>query len=549
MDVNLSPAIARLGGALLALACCGPVVADDASTMQFVTDDASDGDVAYASSDDGADSMVQIIDDAPAGSAAAPVAIADARGDLTVVANGSQRGPVTAVVVDADVTPAAHNSGGLSWGSVFGSGPRRPSAAAGIQGSRQPQASSTPRRSAQRQAAAAPTPRIVDAPLAYDTDTAAPAAVTARRAATATAPQKASAVARIKSPEDHAKQLLVNAHQLSLSAQNEAQYSQIVQWCAAAMRSNVDAESKQFGATLSAWALNRRGQARADQGEIELALADFHTALEYDPANYRALHNRAVTFAQNGQFAEAFDDVSRVIQLKPDFAKAYSNRATLYVQAGEFEKALADYDAALAADPNLLQALVGRGRVCHIRGELTDALTSFDAAIELEPNDAEIICSRADLLADLGRYEDALAGYAAAIDLNSKFEHAYRNGAWLLATCPEDSVRDVEGALAGAQAALECGYGERHAALDTMAAALANAGRYEEAVGTLQQAVEVAPEGARAAYEARLQLYESKQPFRTHPVGAATASAAVQQTVPATGDVTDGAEEVVFIEE
>jgi tetratricopeptide (TPR) repeat protein len=549
MDVNLSPAIARLGGALLALTCCGPVVADDASTMQFVTDDASVGDVAYASSDESEDSMVQIIDDAPSAPGAMAAAIADARGDLTVVANGSQRGAVTAVVVDSEVTPAAHNSGGLSWGSVFGSGPRRPSAAAGIQGSRQQQPASTPRRSAQRQAAAAPAPRIMDAPLAYDTEPAAPAAINARHDVAARARAKTPAVARIKSPEDHAKQLLVNAHQLSLSAQNEAQYSQIVQWCAAAMRSNVDAESKQFGATLSAWALNRRGQARADEGEIELALADFRAALEYDTGNYRALHNRAVTYAQNGQFAEAFDDLSRVIQVRPDFAKAYSNRATLYVQAGDFDKARADYDAALSADPKLLQALVGRGRVCHIRGQLTEALASFDAAIELEPNDAETICSRADLLADLGRYEDALAGYAQAIDLNSKFEHAYRNGAWLLATCPADSIRDVEGALAGAQAALDCGYGERHAALDTMAAALANAGRYEEAVGTLQQAIEVAPDGARVAYEARLQLYESKQPFRTHPVGARTAAAAVDQTVPPTGESMDGAEEVVFIEE
>jgi tetratricopeptide (TPR) repeat protein len=548
MDVNLSPAIARLGGALLALVCCGPVVADDASTMQFVTDDDSAGDIVYASSDESEGSMVQIIDDAPTMPDSEPVAIADARGDLTVVANGSQRGAVTAVVVDSEVTPAAHNSGSLSWGGVFGSGPRRPSAAAGIQGPRQPQIAPAPRRSAPRQTSSPAMPQILDAPLAYDTQ-AAPGAANARHDVTVTAPAQTPAVARIKSPEDHAKQLLVNAHQLSLSAQNESQYSQIVQWCAAAMRSNLDAESKQFGATLTAWALNRRGQARADEGQVDLALADFRAALEYDPENYRALHNRAVTYAQNGQFAEAFDDLSRVIQLKPDFAKAYSNRATLYVQAGDYEKALADYESALAADPNLLQALVGRGRVFHIKGQLADALASFDAAIEVESEDAEIICSRADLLADLGRYEDALEGYAQAIDLNSRFEHAYRNGAWLLATCPDSSIRDVEGALAGAQAALDCGYGERHAALDTMAAALANAGRYEEAVGTVQQAIEVAPEGTCVAYEARLQLYESKQPFRTHPVGAETLSAAAEQASPANGESMDGAEEVVFIEE
>jgi tetratricopeptide (TPR) repeat protein len=188
------------------------------------------------------------------------------------------------------------------------------------------------------------------------------------------------------------------------------------------------------------------------------------------------------------------------------------------------ERALVDFDAALNADPELLAALVGRGRVCHLLGRLDDALTSLDSAVKLAPHDADIVCadivcSRADLLADLGRYEDALLDYAQAIDLNKKFEHAYRNGAWLLATCPDESIRDEEGAIAGAQAALDCGYGERHAALDTMAAALANAGRYEEAVGTIQQAIDIAPMEVRNAYQARQQLYEAGQPFRTQPVG------------------------------
>jgi tetratricopeptide (TPR) repeat protein len=329
----------------------------------------------------------------------------------------------------------------------------------------------------------------------------------------------ATSLQSLKSPLDHAKAQLVNAYQLSLTASNEAEYSQIIQWCAAATRVELDAETRSFANNLSAWALNRRGQVRADAGEGDLALADFNAALEVDPKNWRALHNRAVTTAQRGDFAESFDDLCRVIQSNPKFAKAYANRATLYVQAGDMPRALADFDAALAAEPELLAALVGRGRVCHLLGRLDDALTSLDTAVKVAPQDADIVCSRADLLADLGRYEDALLDYAQAIDLNKKFEHAYRNGAWLLATCPDESIRDVEGAIAGAQAALDCGYGERHAALDTMAAALANAGRYEEAVGTIQQAIDIAPMEVRDAYQARQQLYEAGQPFRTQPVG------------------------------
>jgi tetratricopeptide (TPR) repeat protein len=152
-------------------------------------------------------------------------------------------------------------------------------------------------------------------------------------------------------------------------------------------------------------------------------------------------------------------------------------------------------------------------------GRLDEALASFNAAIGQDNTNADTACSRGDLLVDLGRYSEALEDYARAIDLNPKLQHAYRNGAWLLATCPDESIRDAEGAIKGAQAALECGYGERHAALDTLAAALANAGRFDEAIGAMQQAIEIAPQEAVPAYQARQQLYESGQPFRTHPVG------------------------------
>ena len=46
----------------------------------------------------------------------------------------------------------------------------------------------------------------------------------------------------------------------------------------------------------------------------------------------------------------------------------------------------------------------------------------------------------------MGQYDQALLDYANAIELDPEFGHAYRNGAWLLATCPDDRVRDVTNA-------------------------------------------------------------------------------------------------------
>jgi tetratricopeptide (TPR) repeat protein len=498
MDVNYAFGPARLLAAMLALAAAGHSAgADDSviemgdqTSMVFITSD--DSEMIQQPASVAGNELVIPQDESFEPAAAAESAEPTAQGSLSVVANSQRKGPVSAIMVDSEVVPAVARPRG---GGILES-PQRPNASAGIQRGQQ--------RGMQQTRTAAPA--------------AAPKQTPKTQAVRQPSKQQAAAPAPV-APAAGAGDLLVQAYQLSLTASTEAEYSQIVRGCAEAMRQGLDGENRQFGLELSAWALNRRGQLRADQGQRGIAVADFRAALEFDPKCWRALHNRGVTLAQSGQFAEAFDDITRVIQLNPQFAKAYSNRATLYVQAGDMEKAIADYQAAIQIEPTLSQALIGHARVCHMTGRLDEALESFDAAINQDDARAETVCSRGDLLVDLGRYSDALKDYARAIDLNPKFEHAYRNGAWLLATCPDDAIRDAEGAIKGAQTALECGYGERHAALDTLAAALANAGRFDEAVGTMQQAIEIAPEDALPAYQARQQLYETGQPFRTHPVG------------------------------
>ncbi|MCA9235856.1 MAG: tetratricopeptide repeat protein [Planctomycetales bacterium] len=311
---------------------------------------------------------------------------------------------------------------------------------------------------------------------------------------------------------------LLQAHQISLAAESEGEYSEIITLCSDAVRAGAEGDQRQFATQLAAWALNRRGEIRTESGHDALAMADFRAALDYDPNHWRTLHNRGVTYAQQGLFAEAFDDVSRVIELNPDFAKAFANRGTLFVQAGDLPSAIADYSRAIEIDDQLVAALVGRARVLHMQGEWDKAVADFDAAIEIGEPSAAVYCSRGDLLADLGRYGDALADYAQAIELDDACAHAYRNGSWLLATCPDADYRDAENALLGTQQALECGYGDRHAALDALAAALASAERFDEAIATEQQALDVAPAELREGYEYRLQLYEAHEPYRTSPV-------------------------------
>lgn len=112
------------------------------------------------------------------------------------------------------------------------------------------------------------------------------------------------------------------------------------------------------------------------------------------------------------------------------------------------------------------------------------------------------------------------------------YEQAARQGevsalsglAWLLATTPDPAVRDGKRALGLARRAVERSPGA--AALDALAAALAETGQFQAAVDTQQRAIEAlrtagagdtAQAGPLDALRSRLQRYRDGRPWRAEP--------------------------------
>ncbi len=218
-----------------------------------------------------------------------------------------------------------------------------------------------------------------------------------------------------------------------------------------------------------------------------------------------------------GRFADAFDDFNRSIELNPKFAKAYSNRGALYVQAGKLDKASDDYRQAIALDPELAVAHKGRGRVCHMLGQFDLAVQHFDAATLLVPDDARIVNNRGDLLTDMGRYRGAMSDYAKAIELDTTLHIAYRNLAWLQATCPDQDCRDADQAIANASRAMQLCGEPSDLEYDTLAAAQAAAGDFESAKTMMDKAIDLASDTDKPNYQWRKKLYERGEAYITEP--------------------------------
>ena len=119
-----------------------------------------------------------------------------------------------------------------------------------------------------------------------------------------------------------------------------------------------------------------------------------------------------------------------------------------------------------------------------------------------------------------GEVEQAVGLYRAALDILPSYVDAQNNLAWLLATHANEQIRDGNDAVRYAEMAVGTTSGNVPSLLDTLAAAYAEDGRFEQAIATAKKAIELAqantqPQLARKI-ERRLQLYEASQPYRAN---------------------------------
>jgi tetratricopeptide (TPR) repeat protein len=92
----------------------------------------------------------------------------------------------------------------------------------------------------------------------------------------------------------------------------------------------------------------------------------------------------------------------------------------------------------------------------------------------------------------LGQFQDAVGHYHEALRLNPDSTGALNNLAWLLATCSDASVRNGARAVQLAERACQLTDYRQTLFVGTLAAAYAEAGRFDDAIATAEKAVRLA---------------------------------------------------------
>jgi lipoprotein NlpI len=270
---------------------------------------------------------------------------------------------------------------------------------------------------------------------------------------------------------------------------------------------------------VEAHAFTSRGMFHTAMGNMDAAVKDFGQAIERDDKDEVPYINRAAVYLAQNKIDLALADYARAIELNPKKADNYQQRAVAYKMKEDLNSALRDFNKALELNPKHVPALMGRGYISYQQEKHEQAAADFAAVIELDPNSAAAYNNRGFNRQRLGDGTNALADYNRALELAPTYALAFQNKAWLLATSPIEGLRNGPDAVKAALVACELNKYKNPADMKALAAAYAETGQFELAIGWQEKVIQLASADEKALEEKVLEQYRDKVPFReTLPV-------------------------------
>jgi tetratricopeptide (TPR) repeat protein len=186
-------------------------------------------------------------------------------------------------------------------------------------------------------------------------------------------------------------------------------------------------------------------------------------------------------------------------------------------QCGMYANAETLWQSTLRLNPDCWLAHNNLGSALDARGRVDEAIAHYQKALEIKADYAEAHSNLGNELQQKGEWDQAIAHYQTALAIKPSDMAFQNNLAWLLATCPEASLRDGPKAVALARQANAIAGGKNPVILRTCAAAFAEAGQFREAIASDQQALELARAAGRQdmaeQFSAELDRYAARRPL------------------------------------
>ena len=252
---------------------------------------------------------------------------------------------------------------------------------------------------------------------------------------------------------------------------------------------------------------------------------------------------------QQGNSIAAKEYLNKALRINAAFEQAFSMLANILIEEGKGDEAIKHCRALAKQNPDIIGYAIRLGELLSKTGKPTEAIEYLKQLAQKHPHHAGVHFMLGVTLNRNNQQEKAIKSLQKSLDINEQFQPAYtilaqiftvegkrkeaikllqtglknlpespvinNSLAWLLATSPEAELRNPEKAIELARLSCESANNLNPNYLDTLAAAQAAAGNFDEAVKSVSQAIEVAknrsPDTDLTHFQARLKLFQERK--------------------------------------
>jgi Flp pilus assembly protein TadD len=225
--------------------------------------------------------------------------------------------------------------------------------------------------------------------------------------------------------------------------------------------------------------------------------------LEKNPAAWAAHNDLGVVLAKRNHYSDAETHFTASLHFNPNNPGARLNLSQALLMEGKIEEARKQLELALVLNPANSEFHEKLSSVLAQLGQPQEAIIQLKVALKLAPKaHPNTRMALAGLLYATGDYRGAIAQYHEVLSAEPDLKEALNNLAWLLAVCPDETVRNGTEAVECAERACLLAKFKDAPTVGTLAAAYAEAGRFPEAVVTANFAIQLATNAHQVQFAA-----------------------------------------------
>lgn len=258
-----------------------------------------------------------------------------------------------------------------------------------------------------------------------------------------------------------------------------------------------------------------RAQMQIREDHNEQALKDLGRALELEPDNLATRLFRAELLLAEEQLDEAEKDIDLVLKGRPGLIAGLLLHSRLFAARKDYGAAIRELELVIdntQEPPSSWRLLLAAFYSQDERPR--KAIQIISDVIEDEPENADALRSRGDAYLSVGKHTDAIADFERALKIEPEDSGLLNNLAWVLATSPDDAIRDAKRSIElGTKACELTEYKEAHI-LSTLASGYAESGDFETAIRWSTKAVELGEGEMKEQLRKELESYQQKMPWR-----------------------------------